>query len=440
MARLRISILLLLVSVWFLVAGTGLARAEDNPSSWRISRYDVTATLEPGGTAQVRLDFDFDFASDSGHGPYITLPLRQRVADNPDLWRMLDVTVGEVTSPSGASAETKVTEVDGNLLIRVGSENRTVTGVQNYTISYNIRGLIAPRQAISGLDELNWNVVGLAWEVPLEQITATVTGPAEVSRVACFAGSAFTSPCDSAVDQEATATFEHSYLSPGNGLQIVAGFPPGTFTGAEARFEKRYHVGNMFPVTPLTGGLTGVVAALGLTTVLLRARRSARDEVYLGLTPGLVPAAGEQAVVGRLGVKAPVTVAFTPPRGHDRERVRPGEMGTLVDATADNVDLTATIIDLAVRGHLVITPLPGKKYQFSRQASPDNLVGYERHIVDTLFSRGPVVTTDDLKDKAYGTLLSGARTKLYRHVTKDLQWFKQNPLHSTVLAALAGSD
>lgn len=106
------------------------AQAEDDtPSSWRIPRYDVTATVDGNGTTSVTLDFDFDFGFDAGHGPYITLPLRQEIGGDPDHWRMLDVTVGEVTSPSGASAETLTREEWGNLLIRVGSEGRTWTGV-----------------------------------------------------------------------------------------------------------------------------------------------------------------------------------------------------------------------------------------------------------------------------------------------------------------------
>ena len=38
--------------------------------------------------------------------------------------------------------------------------------------------------------------------------------------------------------------------------------------------------------------------------------------------------------------------------------VRPGEIGTLVDERVDPIDVTATLLDLAVRGHLLITELP----------------------------------------------------------------------------------
>ena len=44
---------------------------------------------------------------------------------------------------------------------------------------------------------------------------------------------------------------------------------------------------------------------------------------------------------------------FQPPEG-----VRPGEVGTLVDEKADPVDVTATLVDLAVRGWLRIEEVP----------------------------------------------------------------------------------
>ena len=44
--------------------------------------------------------------------------------------------------------------------------------------------------------------------------------------------------------------------------------------------------------------------------------------------------------------------------------LRPGELGTLVDFEADPLDVTATIIDLAVRGYLKIEEVEKEWYQF----------------------------------------------------------------------------
>ena len=38
--------------------------------------------------------------------------------------------------------------------------------------------------------------------------------------------------------------------------------------------------------------------------------------------------------------------------------IRPGQVGTLLDERVDPVDITATVLDLAVRNHLLVTELP----------------------------------------------------------------------------------
>jgi len=417
----RFVVLLAGIAVLFLGLLTA-PRAVADSSDDSINRYDVTADAAGDGTTSVTLDFDFDFGGDEGHGPYITLPLRQEMENDPDHWRMLDVTVGAVTSPSGASADVQTEIDDGNLLIRVGDENKTWTGVQSYRIQYTIRGLIAPEQAQSGLDEFNWNVIGGSWEVPIRDISVKVTGPAAVTKAQCFIGDGLTTSCDSAKPDGNGATFTQSSVPEESPLQVVAGFPAGTFVGAEARLEKRYWIGNMFPVTPITAGIAAVLTAVGLGALLHRTRRGARDEVYLGLTPGVVPAAGQQATVGRGAADVPVAVAFTPPRG-----ARPGEIGVLVDSTANNVDITATMIDLAVRGHLRIEQQGKKDWNFVQLHGTDELNAYESYLLSQLFQHGPEVTTDELKDRDYSSVLEGTRERLYTRVTDDLQWFSRDP-------------
>ena len=49
----------------------------------------------------------------------------------------------------------------------------------------------------------------------------------------------------------------------------------------------------------------------------------------------------------------PIAVEFEPP-----ESIRPAQVGLLLDERADTLDVTATIIDLGVRGYLKITELP----------------------------------------------------------------------------------
>ena len=432
MVRMLRTLSIVLATLALLVLPASAARAEGE--DWKVTRYDLMARLDQAGTATVTLNLDFDFGNDLGRGPFITFVERQAVEGNPDVWRMVDITLGAVTSSTGAPTAVATTHENGSLVIRIGEENKKILrGVHSYTITYTARGLIAPNHPVSGMDELSWSAVGGGWQVPLSNVSVTVTGPTTIQKTACFWGADYSQPC-AAESTAATATFGVDRLAPGQGMQVVAGFPAGTFSGAEPEYTKRVSIGNMFPLTPLTGSLTAVLGALGVGAVLMRTRRAARDEVYLGLTPGVRPLPGTEPKVGRGAVSAPVAVAFTPPKG-----ARPGEIGVLTDASADDVDVTATILDLATRGHFQIVESGKKTWRFvQRQAPAEPLTPAEQHIISTLFKKGPQVTTTDLTHQRYHDLLPGTRKRLYQRVTKNLHWFKGSPANAQALAVVGG--
>src|SRR5665647_3588697 len=105
------------------------------------------------------------------------------------------------------------------------------------------------------------------------------------------------------------------------------------------------------PISGVSVQVTGLGA--GSALVIGRVRRTGRDRAYLGLTPGLRPTTSQPVASGYRDRRDAVSVQFSPPDG-----VRPGEIGTLVDEKADPVDVTATMIDLAVRGYLRIEEVP----------------------------------------------------------------------------------
>lgn len=431
MKRLSMALFALALVIAPLFLAPTQARADVGDGT--ITDYRVVATVNDAGDASVQLSLTYVFGSDGGHGVKMFFPLRQEIGNDPDHWRMLDMTIGHVTSPSGANAEVQTEEEDGNLLVRVGSENEIFHGEQTYQVNYTIHGLIALNQATSGLDEFNWNVVGDAWEVRINDVQVTVNGPAAITRVACYTGSGFTIPC-AAAQSGTAATFGAQDVGFGTGVQVVAGFPAGTFTQAAApRLERRLTVGNMFPLTPWTGGVAAALSALGLAAVFRRTRRGARDQVYLGLTPGVAPAPGQEAAVGYQAQDVPVAVQFTPPAN-----ARPGELGTLTDATADNRDVTATVIDLAVRGHLRIDQTGTKDWMFTRLNGGDRVAGYEAKLLTKMFSAGDQVTTDDLRESRYAGMLTDTQSALHKRVTNDLHWFTRNPATVRALAFVLG--
>jgi uncharacterized membrane protein YgcG len=119
-------------------------------------------------------------------------------------------------------------------------------------------------------------------------------------------------------------------------------------------------------------------------------------------------------------------VEFAPPEG-----LRPGEVGTLIDEEANTLDVSATIVDLAVRKHLVIEEIPkswflGKAdWKFTRLAATDELLPYERTLLDGLFEDGDEVELSDLRKK-FAPRLQKVKDALYKDMT-DKKWFLRRP-------------
>jgi hypothetical protein len=113
--------------------------------------------------------------------------------------------------------------------------------------------------------------------------------------------------------------------------------------------------------------------------------------------------------LGRDPEELPIAVQYEPPAGFT-----PAEAGTLMDHRVDMRDITATIVDLAVGGHLTIedreeTALFGlirtHEYLFHRQesaAGARELEPHERRVLTGIFESGDhTVSLSDLKNKFY---------------------------------------
>ena len=109
-------------------------------------------------------------------------------------------------------------------------------------------------------------------------------------------------------------------------------------------------------------------------------------------------------------------------------------MGTIIDEEANVVDVTATLIDLAVRGHLTLTA-PEKTSVWHRgdwvlTASAQvrdrtPLAAYEQHLLDAVFAGRDVVHLDELKN-TFAPTLKRVQSMMYDEVV-DRGWFRRSP-------------
>jgi uncharacterized protein (TIGR04222 family) len=234
-------------------------------------------------------------------------------------------------------------------------------------------------------------------------------------------------------------TFTQGYLTSGQPLSVDALYPQGTFATDPALVPSS-DVNRAFALNAGTIGGAAVILFAGLFLLVRRLRTTAVDEQFAGLTPGLTPVGPSDGTVTKRNYKAPVAVRFDPPAG-----MRPGQIGTLIDEKADPRDVTATLVDLAVRGYLRIddagersSGLFSKEHDYTlvklREAD-SALFPYEKSLFDALFVARSEVKLSDLKT-TFSTSMARVQKELYANVTL-LGWFRRNP--QSALAAWAGT-
>jgi hypothetical protein len=194
---------------------------------------------------------------------------------------------------------------------------------------------------------------------------------------------------------------------------VVVGYPLG-MTKAQPLYEMRRTLATAFTVNTVTGGsLLGLlVLLLGGFGLLYQLRgRDAR-------TVSKKAAEGDQAPVDSNG--------FAPPDG-----VRPGQIGTLIDEQADVIDVTATIVDLAVRGYLLIEEedraTTGRlDWKLVKQERPQaDLLPYEQLLFDALFDQRAQIRLSELGGTFAGDLAKVRQAMYADMVTQG--WFTRRP-------------
>jgi uncharacterized membrane protein YgcG len=427
----------LLLLAGLLVVGAVLVvpagRADAQPNGERITDYVVAMSIERDGTLLVDETITYDFGTNERRGILRDLVRTERFDGDHD--RRYDIDVLGVSADPGTPDDVQLSSEGDYLRIRIGDPDQTITGEHTYEIAYSVAGALLP---FGDHDELNWDAIGNQWPVPIDRASARVGAPAPITGITCFSGPAGSrASCDESAMDGVDAVFAQSGLAPGSGLTVVVGVPKGAIAPEPAPIlEERRTLGDAFAVTPVTGGVAGGIAALGLVGVGAVAWRQGRDRRFTGsaVDAAMGNLTGEEERVG-LGDDDAGPVEFVPPDG-----VRPGQVGTLIDEQANLLDVTATIVDLAVRGHLHITEVDGERhadYELARtEGGKGELTSYERELYHALFESGPTVKLSDLKYN-FTTQLSSIRNALYDDAVAN-GWYRVRPDHTRLWWRLIG--
>ncbi|MGH3761708.1 DUF2207 family protein [Actinophytocola sp.] len=308
--------------------------------------------------------------------------------------------------------------VDGNGTTEVtGDEFVMRLGEGATTVTYTVDGAVTDA---GGRQQVRWQVAG-GWDVNLRLLRASFVAPDLPSEVVCLAGRRGSEqPCSSAItDHGQVLRVVQEDLPAGERVDLSVMLPSGTVGGAgDAEFAEV--TVSAFALTPVSGVGLGALAAVLVGGFVLLWLARGRDTRALAADVGPV-----ELLVADGG-----RVAFASPDG-----VLPGEVGTVVDEHVDVADVTATVVDLAVRNYLTIRRA-GQDWVLLRRNPPDEaLTGYERAVWRALLGDATEVSLSQLRGRPLD--LSGIREELYAGVVRH-QWFARRPDHERTRWLLAG--
>jgi uncharacterized membrane protein len=358
---IRPLLLIIVISAFFFPAASALSTRE-----LRIENFHSETIVMPDGSIDVTETIQAHFIGGPWHGLYREIPVEYVTPQGLNYSLFLDVK--------------RVADGDGQALKYESSRERHYrklkiyvpdadNSTHNISIEYTVSDAL---RFFDDHDELYWNVTGDEWDIPIQSASARIILP------------------------EGTANIRADVDIAGNGVEV------------RTREPLRFHEGLTVAVA-FDKGFVREPTAVDKAVLFFRSNWPLGIPIvaflamfYLWWTRGRDP---------RL---RPITAQYEPP-----DQLTPGEAGTLVDNSADMRDITASIVDLAVRGYIVIEEhqkdrmlglMHEKDYNFIVQKDRGTwatLKPHEQALLEGLFTAGTVgesVSMSSLENHFYTTL------------------------------------
>ena len=368
-----------------------------------ITSFDSQIHIKSDSTFTVVERISYDFGDVARHGIYRDIPFHYNARGGNFNIR---IDVNSVTDEIGNSYPFTISRDGEYVHVKIGDANQTITGLHTYVITYSVGRAI---NYFSDHDELYWNVTGNQWQVPMQNVTAEVFFPEGIDSNAlqfqCFTGNVgSTLECGkkSLVSNSAglaqEADFTAGAVLAGQNMTIVVGFPKYVVTKPTFWQNARDVI--------VDNGILGLPAIVFVFMFWLWDKKG-RDPK------------GKTTIVPQYEAPAGLT---------------PTEVGTIVDEKADNQDVSAELINLAVKGYLKITRLEKKiiffnvtDYQLDMLKDGKDLPNtFQRELMDGLFLNGlPNVALSQLKNTFYKHL-EEIKKQVYQAVVLK-GYFDKNP-------------
>lgn len=335
-------------------------------SEEKIELYTVDIEVRPDGDLLIREDIRVVAEGNAiRRGIYRLFPtdyrdrLGQRVRVD---FEVVDVYRDGVSEPYSVKREGGVSAV------YVGSENILLDpAIYTYTLIFRTSRQLG---FFDEVDELYFNAIGGDWSFQIDSAAVTVHLPPGASPVqyAAYSGYAGETGCACEIVPEADRIryLTTAPLLPNQQLTVAVGWPKGFVTEPSQLKKAGYLLRDNDNV------LVGLFGLLATFLIYLRNWRR----------------------VGRDPRKGTIIPLFNPPEGHS-----PAGCHYLMNMGFGNRSFTATLVEMAVKGYMVISHPKGRKYKLVKTGKNEELLSpVQQSIARHLFGAGDSL---ELEQKHY---------------------------------------
>jgi len=383
-----------LVSLFLAISLPSYANYLEN---WEIPSFHSDITIQKNGDVHITENILADFTNEAHHGIARSIPYEYVGTGFFKYNAQIDFV--SATSSEGTSWDNTVYRENGYLEIEMlTTDYSNLTNNATFIINYTAKNVIgffdktkAKEKNTFPHDEFYWNINGTDWTVPAKEVSATIHIPAEITnenlqnfRTDCFTGKYGTTDqnCETKILDSNTIEVKTTQpLKAYENLTIVISMPYGTIT-QPSPLEKIWRI--------IIENFGIPIAILTFMVMITLWYKYGRDDETVPDT---------------------IMPHYEPPKN-----MLPTEVGTIIDETIDPKDITATIIDYAIKGYIQINEIEEKGLIFTNKDVELELKKpyittkeYEKFILDGIFIRNEAGTK---------TKISELTNKFYIHIDK----------------------
>ncbi len=342
------------------------AQAQASAFAYDIENYDVSIRVTPQNTYEITEKLRVNF-KEARHGIYRKIPLENEVerADGST-----SITHARISDIDCGEDDYSTSRENDNLVIQIGDEDVTLTGLYDYTVSYQYH---MGNDVLPDIDEFYFNIIGSGWtDTTISNVTFTIQMP---------------------------DSFDEENL----------GMSYGAY-GSENYEDLYYYIedntiyGELDPSVTL-GPRECVTVRLELPEGYFLKTDTTPWFAYIAIVLGIISVLIAFFMWWFIGRDDPVveTIEYHAPEGMNCL-----ELAFAYKGRATNQDVIPLLIELARQGYLSISCGNKKGTDFSitlMRSSYEGTKENERLFFDGLkkIATGPVIHKSDLKDRFYKT-------------------------------------